>query len=107
MTRDHERIARIRRALDARCLDVVVCGLRGNVLLLSGYWPVIGSALAIVTRDGAVALVVPADEARLAANSGTGAIHTFEGASLDRLTTIIEAVRSPLAAAISELGIGS
>ena len=70
MTRDHERIARIKRALDTRGLDVLVCGLRANVLLLSGYWPVIGSALAVATRDGSVGLIVPADEVELASAAG-------------------------------------
>jgi Xaa-Pro aminopeptidase len=107
MTRDHDRIARIRRALETHGLDVVVCGLRANVLMLSGYWPVIGSALAVATREGGVALIVPADEAELASNGWADAIHTFEVGSLDRLTTIVEAVRDPLAAAKSGLGIPS
>jgi hypothetical protein len=57
-----------------------VCGLRANVLLLSGYWPVIGSALAVATRDGAVALIVPADEAELASTGWADATHTFDAA---------------------------
>src|SRR4051794_39167019 len=106
MRRDEDRIARIRRALETHGLDVLVCGLRANVLVLSGYWPVIGSALAVATRDGAIGLIVPADEADLASTGWADAVHTFEAASLDGLTTIVEAVRSPLQAVQSRLGIG-
>jgi Xaa-Pro aminopeptidase len=106
MTRDDERIARTRRALDTHGLDAVVCGLRANVLLLSGYWPVTGSALAVATRDGGVALVVPEDEAEFASNGWADAVHTFDAGSLETLTTIVDAVRRPLAAARSSLGIG-
>jgi Xaa-Pro aminopeptidase len=107
MARDHERVGRIRRALETHGLDAIVCGRRANVLLLSGYWPVIGSALAVATREGAVALIVPADEADLASSGWADAIHTFDVGSLERLTTIIEAVRGPLAAATSALGLRS
>src|SRR4051794_6758090 len=107
MRRDEDRIARIRRALETRGLDVLVCGLRANVLLVSGYWPVIGSALAVATREGAIGLIVPADESELACNGWADAMQTFDAGSLERLTTIVEAVRNPLVAMKSELGIGS
>jgi Xaa-Pro aminopeptidase len=105
MRRDEDRIARIRRALETHGLDVLVCGLRANVLLLSGYWPVIGSALAVATRDGAIALIVPEDEAEFASAGWPDLLHTFDVGPLDRLTTIVEAVRRPLAAATSGLAI--
>src|SRR6185312_8546158 len=37
-----ERLARVRDALGRAALDAVVCTLPTNVLLLSGYWPVVG-----------------------------------------------------------------
>jgi hypothetical protein len=76
---------------------VLVCGLRANVALLSGYWPVIGSALSLATRDGSVGLIVPADEGELASHGWADAMHTFDVGPVERLTTIVEAVRSPLA----------
>ena len=93
MTRDHDRIARIRRALETHGLDVVVCGLRANVLmLLSGYWPVIGSALAVATREGGVALIVPADEAELRVERLGRRNPHLRGRLAGPLTTIVEAV---------------
>jgi hypothetical protein len=50
MIRDEDRTARLRDALAASALAAVLCTLRPNVLLVSGYWPVIGNAIAIATR---------------------------------------------------------
>ena len=69
MVRDEERVARIQRALGAHRLDALVCTLPSNVRLATGYWPVIGSAIAIATREGAIAVLAPEDEARFAAES--------------------------------------
>ena len=67
MQRDRERIALVRQALIDAGLDALVCSLPSDVLLLSGYWPVVGTAIVIVTRDAGVAVVAPADEEELAA----------------------------------------
>jgi hypothetical protein len=48
--RDEERVRRIQSALNGAGLHAVVCALPENVLLLSGYWPVVGDALALATR---------------------------------------------------------
>ncbi len=53
--RDEERGRRIRDALEGLGLEAVVCSLPENVLLLSGYWPVVGDAIAVATREGQVA----------------------------------------------------
>ena len=58
MARDTERIDRIAYALRGAKLDGLVCALPANVLLLSGYWPVVGVSIAIATADGAVVLLV-------------------------------------------------
>src|SRR4051794_40416723 len=105
MKRDKVRIARIREALAAASMDAVVCALPANVLLLSGYWPVIGSAVAVATCEGAVAVVAPDDEAELASEGWADVMHTFRAGSLESLTTVHDAVRQPLAAANTALGI--
>jgi Xaa-Pro aminopeptidase len=66
MTRGAERVARIEDALQDARLDALVCTLPANVLLLSGYWPVVGSAVAVATRDGPIAVLAPEDEQELA-----------------------------------------
>ncbi len=84
----------VKRALERLDLDLLVCALPINVVLISGYWPVVGTSVALAMRDGRVLLVVPKDEDELAEKSWADDVDTFEAASLDRiepLTNIIEA----------------
>ncbi len=96
MPRDNERVERIRNTLDEAELDALVCTLNSNVLMLSGYWPVIGSAFAVFTRGGAVGVLAPQDEAGFAAESWADIIHIFEPVSLEKVTTVVDAVKIPL-----------
>jgi Xaa-Pro aminopeptidase len=96
MLRDKERIGRIQRVLSESNWDALVCALPSNVLLLSGYWPVIGSAVAIFTRDGAVIVLAPEDERELAEQGWADEVRTFEGGSLHNLNTIPENVENAL-----------
>lgn len=91
-----ERIDRNRTALRTNQWDFVVCALPKNVLLLSGYWPVVGTGVAIASSDGRVALLVPEDEEELAKAGWADEVQTFKPGSLDKLTTAAEAIRSPL-----------
>jgi Xaa-Pro aminopeptidase len=96
MLRDKERIGRIQRVLSENNWDALVCALPSNVLLLSGYWPVIGSAVAIFTREGAVIVLAPEDERELAEQGWADEVRTFEGGSLHNLKTISESVENAL-----------
>ncbi len=66
MERDEERIARLSRALAEANLDALCCRLPHNVLMLTGYWPMLGTATALLTRAGEIALILPEDEWELA-----------------------------------------
>jgi Xaa-Pro aminopeptidase len=66
-----------------------------NVLLLSGYWPVIGVSLAIALRDR-IYLIVPEDEAELAERGWADEVITFHPHSLEKLTAPVEALLAPL-----------
>jgi Xaa-Pro aminopeptidase len=103
--RDAERIERNMRALRDADLDAVLCALPSNVLLLSGYWPVVGTSIAVATRDGAVGLVTPTDEADLAGRGWADATERFTPGSLDRLTPLIEAVLPALQRIVRRLGL--
>lgn len=91
-----ERVDRIRNALRENQWDLVVCALPMNVLLLSGYWPVVGAGVAIVSSDGRISLLVPEDEEDLARRGWADEIRTFRPGSLDELVTTAEAIRTPL-----------
>ncbi len=101
---DRERSERVQQVLSKARLDALACALPKNVLLLSGYWPVIGTSAAIAFADGSVELIVPEDEADLAARGRATRIHPFKPASLDRLTTASEAIIDPLRKAGEKIG---
>jgi len=105
--RDRERISRIGKALEVHGLDALVCTLPSNVLLLSGYWPVIGNAIAIATREGAIAVIAPEDERHLASNGWADVVRTFQGGSLDTLRSTMQAVLDPLTGLEKVLGFRS
>jgi len=92
MVRDEERVARIQHALGAHRLDALVCTLPSNVRLATGYWPVIGSAIAIATRQGAIGVLAPDDEARFAAESWADVVELFPPGSLDAVTDLVDVV---------------
>ena len=45
MSSNDVRIRMIQDALREHRLDAIVCALPANVLMLSGYWPVVGTAI--------------------------------------------------------------
>lgn len=102
---DIERIERIRQALRKAEMDALVCALPTNVLMLSGYWPVVGTSLAVVTNDGHVVLVVPEDESELAQTGWADEVLTFKGGSLRELESVIEIVSVRLAEVLTRLEI--
>jgi Xaa-Pro aminopeptidase len=96
MERDDERLDGIRAALRQAGLDALVCALPANVLLLSGYWPVVGTSLALVTRDRS-ALLVPEGERSLAADGWADEVLSFEPGSVKDLRSATDAVGPLLA----------
>jgi len=56
-------------------LDALVCTPPKNVLLLSGYWPVVGTGAAIALPDGEVRLIIPEDEQDFAVQSRASNVH--------------------------------
>jgi Xaa-Pro aminopeptidase len=106
MNRDEERARRITSSLAGAGMDAFVCALPVNVLLLSGYWPVIGTSVAVATREGTVQLLVPEDEEELAARGRADKVRTFAPGSLSELKSASEAVRAPLCETLKSLGLG-
>ena len=88
MTRDDVRVGTIRRALDEAGLDALICALPNNVLLLSGYWPVVGTALAVATREGRAVLIAPSDEMDLAERAMADEARKYQSASPGSLDEI-------------------
>lgn len=106
MNRDEERARRITSALAGAGVDALVCALPVNVLLLSGYWPVVGASVAVATREGAVHVLAPEDEGGLAARGRADEVRTFSPGSLTELKGAAEAVRAPLRETLKSSGVG-
>jgi len=49
---NEERLNRMRQAMERENLDAMVLCLPENVLLLSGYWPMIGASVLVFPQDG-------------------------------------------------------
>src|SRR5437764_6695442 len=97
----------IRRALDQTNWDLLACSMPSNVLLLSGYWPAAGYSLALATRDGLIALIVPEDEDEVAERSWADEVATYCPAPLDRVMTAEEPVFELFAELKRKLGIAA
>ena len=90
----------IDEALRHEGLDAVVCGAPPNVLMLTGYWPVIGASISVQRADGSHCVILPADEAPFAPATG---VVTYQPSSIDKLTTAQESIREPLLNALLSL----
>lgn len=86
-----------------RHLDAFICGSASEILLLTGYWPVMGSSVALSTAEGDVHLVLPEDEVELAAATSEAALTPYKPAELDRITRSIDALSVPLRLLTSRL----
>jgi Xaa-Pro aminopeptidase len=98
-----ERIARVQETLKANQLDAIIATLPSNVLMLSGYWPVIGTAVAIATKDGEVAILAPQDEVRFAEQSWAHRVLTYHPTNLETPSTPAVAVSVPLRSLLRQL----
>jgi Xaa-Pro dipeptidase len=105
MPRDEERVSRIVRKLEETDLDALVCALPSNVLLLTGYWPVVGTAIAVASRAGCIGLVAPTDEQDLAERGWADEIRWFESGSIEQIRNTTAAVRQPLTELVHALGV--
>ncbi len=89
---DGERRGRIVAAMREKQWDVLLCALPSNVLLTTGYWPVVGLSFSITSADGTIRLLVPEDEKELAEQGWADEVITFEAASLQKVVTVTEAI---------------
>lgn len=93
---DDGRIASIQRSLGEHNLDAFLVSLPRHVLMLTGYYPVVGTSLAISTREGQVGLLAPEDEKQFAQRAGTDQVEYFKPVTLDEILPLAECVIRPL-----------
>ena len=81
MAHDSQRTQRNARAIGEAGFDALICGTPSNVLLLSaGYWPIVGTSLAVANSERKVAVVAPEDESELARETGAAEVFTYKPA---------------------------
>ena len=98
-----ERKLRVQSRIREEKWDLLVCALPSNVLMLSGYWPIVGTGVAVAASDGSITLLVPEDEEELARRSWASEVRTFKPGSLDNLQSAAESLREPLSRILSGL----
>lgn len=103
MAIDPERHERTVAALDASLHDALICSSPTEVLLLTGYWPVMGSSLAIFTSSGDATVIVPEDEVELAEKTSSAEIVPYKPAGLDTLESPLQLLKEPLGSVVTSL----
>ncbi len=74
---DLERWDRVRAKLSESNLAALVCRLTENVVLLSGYWPVLGRSVVIFPTDGQPVLIAPVSELEATDKGWISDVRTF------------------------------
>lgn len=103
MDRDIERSQRVQARLHDSGMDALVCCRPSHVLLVSGYWPVVGTAVAVADRDGGVVVLAPDDERPAAEHGWADEVRTYQPATLQRITTAAEAILQPLSSLLKDM----
>jgi Xaa-Pro aminopeptidase len=57
--RYQERLSRMRRAMERDQVDALILRLPENVLLLSGWWPMIGASVLVFPRESEAVCIIP------------------------------------------------
>ena len=81
-TFDTDRLARIQKFIADDGLDGIVLNASKNIVAATGYWPMNGTLLAFIPRDGDPHLYVPAGEETWASRSGWHNIHVYQAGRL-------------------------
>jgi Xaa-Pro aminopeptidase len=105
MSIDPDRRSRVIAMLREEKLDALICSSPTQVLLLTGYWPVIGNSIAIFTAEGEVLVLLPEDEHEVAANSSDAVLTDFSPEQLHSLTKPKDAIGKPLTSLCRKLSI--
>ena len=103
--KDCQRVQWITDALRKQELEALICALPPNVLMASGYWPIVGQSIAIITAEGAVGLCVPKDEEEFAADGWADEIVTFTPSSSGDCANWDDPVVDPLRHLLHSLNI--
>lgn len=93
---DSEHHKRDISALRMSNLEGFFCSLSSQVVLLTGYWPVMGASAALLAVEGEVHLLAPEDEEQIAERMSGATRAIFRQTGLDVRSDAQSEVRRPL-----------
>ncbi len=105
MTPNPIRIQWIQDALRHANLDGLVVSLASNVLLVSGYWPVVGTGVAGINADGLVGVICPDDERELAMSGHAKEFVSIHPGSLSDQRSAASSLYGPLNELLNRLSL--
>lgn len=103
MAIDPDRHSRTMAAISASSHDVLICASAAEVLLLTGYWPVMAASVAIFSSNGHVQVIVPEDEVELAEDTSSAEIIPYKPEGLHTLDTPLSQLKAPLRCALKDV----
>jgi Xaa-Pro aminopeptidase len=103
MAIDSVRQSRTVAALFDSLYDAIICSSATEVLLVTGYWPVMAASIAIVCSDGQVKVIVPEDEVELAEKTSSAEVVSYKPAGLHTLESPLALLKEPLHSATKGL----
>jgi len=106
LDKDGQRREALLAALDQENPAALVCFAPEDVLLVSGYWPVMGASVALLTREDELHIVVPEDELQLAESTAKKAhFLPYKPETLDQISTATEALEKTIAGLAERLSL--
>ncbi len=106
---DPQRNRWIAEAMSRGDYTALICRLPQNLVLLTGYQPILGNTFCVLTCDASgqpqVLLAAPRDEQEFIPDGAAITIVPYEEETLDSISTTIPAVRQPLATLLHEAGL--
>ncbi len=105
MTPDTDRISRVTTLMQRKGFDALVCQLPHNVLMLSGYLPVLCQSVVVLLPDGDGAVIAPESELQFAQDGWFTDIRTFSPVTLDYVLFPSEVAAPLLAEVLCEKGV--
>lgn len=107
MAKDVQRRNSVFEAMHADGLDALVCYSPSDILLVTGYWPVMGASLAFLTPGGEVQVILPKDEIELAEATTAARLIPYQPETLERLTVPAVALVEPVRQLAQRLHLGN
>jgi Xaa-Pro dipeptidase len=96
MTAQLARLSSVHQLMDEKGIDLLICRLNQNIVMLSGYWPMNGVSLVVIPKSADPFLIVPEQDERWLGRSWIqersfikwGATHTA-----DPFSSMIDSIR--------------